>query len=97
MLLEGGVVDQDVEPAEPFTGASTAAADAIGHVAGDQMQRRPSFPTARSVSSASSCSLETDDRDVSSFTREQHRHGAPDAGIAAGDQRDLVEQLVRAL
>ena len=34
-----------------------------------------------------------DDGDISSLSRVKHRHGAPDAGIAAGDERNHVLQL----
>ena len=37
------------------------------------------------------------DRDVGAFAREQHGDRAADAGIAAGDQRDLVLELARGL
>ena len=41
--------------------------------------------------------VEIGDRDVGALAREQHRDRAADAGIAAGDQRHLVEKLFRAL
>ena len=40
--------------------------------------------------------VEVDDRDVGAFAREQHRDGAADAGVAAGDQRDLALELAAA-
>ena len=58
VLLKGGVVDEDVELAELVDGLSTASLQNSGSATSpeNKMQRRPSFSTARLVSSASSCS-----------------------------------------
>ena len=40
--------------------------------------------------------VEIGQRDVGALAGEQHRHRPADAGVAAGDQRNLVEQLLRA-
>src|SRR5690606_29843650 len=41
--------------------------------------------------------VEIGDGDVGALAREQHRHGAADAGVGPGDQRHPVLQLARAL
>jgi hypothetical protein len=41
--------------------------------------------------------VEIGDRDIGTFTGKQHSDRAADAAIAAGDQRDLIAQLVGAL
>ena len=41
--------------------------------------------------------VEIADRDVGALARKKHRDRPPDAGVAAGDERDLVEKLVGAL
>ena len=61
------------------------------------MQRRPSSSTARLGLLGVLVLVEIGDGDVGAFAREQHGHGAADAGIAAGDQRHLALQLARAL
>ena len=40
--------------------------------------------------------LQIDDRDLGAFARHGDRDRAADAAVAAGDERDLVLQLVRA-
>ena len=88
VLLEGGVVDQDVELAElPSRSWPTASSQnsAIGDVAGDQDAAAP-FLLDRALGFLGVLVLvEIDDRDIGAFAREQHRHRAADAGIAAGD------------
>ena len=64
---------------------------------GMSRQRRPSRSTASRVSSASTSSAEIHDRDVGALARVEHGDRAADPGIAAGDERDLVLQLARAL
>ena len=57
------------------------------------MQRRPSFSTARLVVFGVLVLVEIGDGDVGAFAREQHRDGAADAGIGAGDQGHLARSL----
>jgi hypothetical protein len=54
----------------------------------------PAASTAVRVSSASDCSTgRVADRDVGAFASIEQGDGAPDAGIAAGDQGDLAFEL----
>jgi hypothetical protein len=76
VLLERGVVDEDVEPAEllhrPLDSALAEAR--LADVAADDEAAPPLalFDDARRG-------------DVRPLAREQHRHRAADAGVAAGD------------
>ena len=61
------------------------------------MQRRPSrFDGALGLLGVLVL-VEIDDRDIGAFARKEHGDGAADAGVAAGDQRHHVLELVRAL
>ena len=99
VLLEGGVVDQDVELAERLERlVHRLLAEAHGlHVAGDQQalaalaSRRIRFVLRRVLVLG-----QVHDRDVRAFAREQHRHRAADAGIAAGDDRGHAVELAAA-
>ena len=98
LVLLGGVVDQDVEPAELLDRLLDAALAErlVADIARDLDARRgPRSRPARSVSSASLCSFEIDDRDVSALARHGDRDGAADAAVAAGDQRDLALKPAR--
>jgi hypothetical protein len=56
------------------------------------MARRPSRSTAAGLLGVRIFG-QVCDHDVGALAREQHRHGAADAGIGAGDQGHLVLQL----
>ncbi len=83
--LEGGVVDQDVEPAEfgrhPVHRLETEGP--VAHVAGDQqtaaafLLHRPGFGRLSILSL-----VQIEDGDIGAFAGEEHGHGPPDAGIA---------------
>ncbi len=99
MVLERGVVDQHVEPAEGLRRLrhGLVAESRFAHVAGDQqaaaafgLDRAPGF--ARVV-----VFVQIDDGDVGAFAREQHAHRAADAGIAAGDDGGHAGQFAAAL
>ncbi len=99
VLLERGVVDQDVEPAERLHGLRDRglAEFRIGDVARQQDAAAP-FVLDRALGFVGVLVLvEIGDRDVGAFAGEQHRDRAADAGIAAGDERHHVEKLFRAL
>ena len=99
VLLERGVVDEHVEPAERLQrlGHDLAREARLLDVAGDE-QATPAFglDAAPCVSSASSCSFEVGDGDVGAFAREQHRDRAADARVAAGDDRGEALELAAA-
>ena len=98
MLLEGGVVDQHVEPAELLHGLrDRAVAEArVLDVAGDQQARRPSASTPRLRLLGVVVLVEVDDRHVGAFAGEQHGHGAADARVAAGDEGRHAFELAAA-
>ena len=88
--LVGGVVDEDVDPAELGDRSldDVAAIRLVGHVARqrdagafrilDEPQRRVRVVLLLG---------EVRDRDVGALARERQRYGSADAGVAAGDQR----------
>lgn len=99
VVLERGVVDQHVELAELVDAAlhGVAAELRLPHVAGDR-DGAPPFGLDRFDGGPRVLGLlgEVHDRDVGAFAREQDGDGAADAGIPAGDQRDVVLQLAGA-
>ncbi len=95
MELESGVVDQHVEAAQFLDDArhGIEAEAALGDVARDH-QAATAFRFDGAPGDLGILGLiEMDDGDVGALAGEQHRHGAADAGIAAGDQGDLVQSL----
>ena len=99
VLLEGRVVDQDVELAEarPPSFHGVLAEFGIGHVAREQ-DAAAAFLLHGALGFLGVVVLvEIGDRHVGALARVQHGHRAADTGIAAGDQRDLVLELLGAL
>ena len=98
MLLEGGIVDQNVDLTVLLLRARDGLAAKLGiaYVAAKQKTE----PALRFDVFGRVLRIfffaEIDDSHVGAFAREQHGYGAPDAGVAAGDQRDLALQLVAA-
>jgi hypothetical protein len=97
--LEGGIVDQNVEAAQflhcPLDGIE--AEGALGDIACDHQAASPVGLDGAARDLGVLGLVEMHDGDIGALAREQHRHGAADARVAAGDQRDLVEQLERTL
>src|SRR4051794_7867093 len=85
-----GVVDEDVEATEPLDGSGDdlptrlAVDEVAGHEHGGTAG--PADP-ARGVLRVGLLLGEIADRDVGALTGVSDRHGAPDAGVAAGDER----------
>ena len=95
VLLERGVVDQDVELAELVHGAlhRVAAEFAVGDVARDR-DAAAAFVLDRALRLGGVLMLgQVGDGHVGALAGEQHRHGAADAGIGAGDQCHLAIEL----
>ena len=100
VLLEGGVVDQDVEPAECLRRVALDRALAergVLDVAGDGEAAAALASRPRRSVSSRVLVLRPGRRmrDVGAFAREQHRDRAADAGIAAGDDRDACPRACR--
>src|SRR5947199_782410 len=96
VLLERGIVDQDVELAELRDGLlySRLAESKISDVAGDR-NAAPSFSFHQALGFFGiDVLVEIDNRHVGAFAGIKDRHRAADARIAPRDQRDHVEQLV---
>ena len=95
-LLGGGVVDDDVEPAELVGGAldGATAVVAVGEVAGQaHAATAPGLDELLRVGRVVALG-EIGQRDVGALLGEGDGHGAPDAGVAAGDQRLPAGQQV---
>lgn len=99
MYLEGGVVDQHVEAAEFLHRAChRAAAKGAGADIAPQRETAPALCLDGALRRLGVAILaEIGDGDIGALAREQHRHSAADAGIAAGDQGHLAVELLRAL
>ena len=98
VLLEGGVIDQDIEPPEAIVRllGRIAAEGGVAHVAAQQQAALAfrfdiAFGVVRVL-----VFVQIDDGDVRAFARIQHRDRAADAGIAAGDQGHHACQLAAA-
>ena len=73
-----------------------AAERGVGHVAGDE-QRPAALRLDRHAGLLRILVFaQVDDRDIRPLAGEQHRHRAPDARVAAGDERHLALELGRA-
>ena len=99
MFLEGGIVDQHVEPA-PAGHHLVDCLLAEFHVL--DVARHGDAALAFGFDAALGFGrvfmlVEVKNRDVGPFARKQHRHRAADAGVAAGDDRHLALQLATAL
>ena len=99
VLLERGVVDQDVEPAQRLDGVldRRRRERRVGDVALDQHG-----PAALAFDRVLGLlgvlvGVEVGDGDVGAFAGEEHRHGTADAGVGAGDQRGLAGELLGTL
>ena len=99
VLLEGGVVDEDVELAEFLDGLldRVLAEFGVGDIAGEENAAAAFLLDSLLGLLGVLVLVEIGERDVGALAREEHRDRAADAGIAAGDQRHLVEKLLRAL
>ena len=98
VLLEGGVVDQHVEPAERRDRLATTFSQNFASLTSPatSRQRRPSASMQRLRLLGVVVLVEVGDGDVGAFAREQHRDGAADAGVAAGDDRREAFELAAA-
>ena len=99
VLLERGVVDEDVELAELLHRLlhRVLAEFRIGDIARQQNAAAAFLLDGPLGLLGVLVLVEIGDRDVGALARKEHGHRAADAGVAAGDQRDLVEQFLRAL
>ena len=99
VLLEGGVVDEDVELAELVDRLldRVLAEFGVGDVAGEQDAAAAFLLDGLLGLLRVLVLVEIGERDVGAFACEEHRDRPADAGIAAGDERHLVEKLLRAL
>ena len=99
VLLEGGVVDEDVELAEFVDGLlyRVLAEFGVGDIAGEENATAAFLLDSLLGLLGVLVLVEISERDVGALAREEHRDRPPDAGIAAGDERHLVEKLLRAL
>ena len=79
MLLEGGVVDQHVEPAEARDGLldRLAAEAAVGDVAGDEHAAPALAPRPRARSPRRPLLVQIDDRDIGALARESTATARP--------------------
>ena len=97
VLLIGGVVDEDIQPAKHFDRAvdGLGAEFRILHIAGDQ-QRAASFIDDGLLRHfcVRFFDRQVHDCDVGAFARKQDGNGPSDAGIAAGDERRLPAEFV---
>ena len=95
MFLERRVVDQHVEPAERLERRlhCCGAEFRIGDVAGQHDAAAPFRLDGTLRLGGVLLLVEMRDRHIGTLAREQHRDCPPDAGIAAGDERDLVDEL----
>ncbi len=84
MLLERGVVDQDVEPPQLAHGLCDRAFTEFRtrHVAGNRDAAPPFVLNAGTGFFRVGMFVEIDDRNVRTFACEQHRHRTADPGIA---------------
>jgi hypothetical protein len=98
-MLFGGVVDEDVQPAEFLHGvldhvpAGRFPADIAGEreaLAFFRFDEPLGFPRVLVF-------VQVSDGDVRAFPREQHRDGAADAAVAAGDERDFALEFAAAV
>jgi hypothetical protein len=98
-LLGGDVVDQQLEAAEFGRGLlhRTLAVGFLGQVAADRQAPAPGLADQFGRPGGVLVLLfgQVRDRDVRAFLGEGHRDGAPNAGIAAGDQGPLAGQQAR--
>src|SRR5205085_1690741 len=98
VLLERGIVDQDVELAQLVDGALRRlfAELLVGDVALDHDAASAFvFDVALRLFGVA-VGVEVDDGHVRALAGEEHGHGAADAGVAAGDERDHVLELAAA-
>jgi hypothetical protein len=100
MLLECGVVDEDVQPAEMAHGVFDDGGARVGvrEVRG-QKEDVTSGVHNRLADLFGVIDLggKMRQRDGCAFAREQQCDGAPDARVAAGDERNLAVELARGL
>src|SRR4051794_26172499 len=96
-MLLAGVVDQDVETAEPVDGlldralAKLLVADVAGY-----RDRAAAFAFDDLLGLRGIVMLaQIEDRDVSAFASVERRDSSADAAVGAGDQRDLALEPVR--
>jgi hypothetical protein len=98
VFLERGVVDEDVEPPQRLHARlhGLAAERRVGDIAGNE-QRPAAFRLDCPAGLLRVFVLaQVDDRDICPLPGKQHRHRAPDARVATGDQRHLSLELARA-
>ena len=98
MLLEGGIVHQDVELSELVDSPrhGSAAEVRVGDVAGNQESTAAlRFDRAPCLARVLLFGWEVDDGHVGAFTRVEQRDGAADSRVAAGDERALPLELPR--
>src|SRR5690606_35350016 len=98
-VLLGGVVDQDVEPAERgYRLIDHLAADIlVGHVAGEGQAAAPLLLYHAACFVGILILIQIEDHHIGALACEQHRHRAADAAVAARDDRHLVLQLAGGL
>src|SRR5215203_4812929 len=91
-MLLGGVVDEDVEAAEAVDDLldRLLAEAGVADVAGDGEAVAPLGLDEPLGLARVLALVQVHDGDVRALAGEQDRHGAADAGVAAGDDRDLV-------
>jgi hypothetical protein len=94
-VLLGRVVDQDVQPAErgdrPADGL--AAERLAPHVPGHPDSPDPTLLDQPDRLAGVAVLVQVDDGDARAFLRERDGHGAADAAVAPGDERDLAAEL----
>src|SRR5262249_46590334 len=99
VLLEGGVVDKNVQATE--TGQrllDRALAKArVRNIARDEQAGSPFFLDRALCAPRIIVLVKVGYRDVGAFARKEHGDRTSDAGIAAADECDHALQLVRAL
>ena len=91
-MLLGGIVDQDIKPAEVLHRLVDGGAAELlaGNVAGDRQALPPLFPHRCRGLGGILTLLEIYDGEVGTLTREQDRNGTADATVAAGHDRHLA-------
>ena len=97
-VLLGGVVDQQIEPAEGLDGAreGLAAERLVADVAGDREAAPPLFLDQLPGRAGVGVLVEIDDRDLGALLGEADRDRPADPAVAAGDQGDLAGELAGA-
>src|SRR3954465_5665136 len=93
MLLEGGVVHEPIEPSELAHGLlhRPAAEFRVAHVAGnEETSLTLGFDRGARLVGIALLLGQVHDGDVGAFARVEHRYRAPDAGVAARDERDAA-------